>query len=91
MATTEQQQEKTARQNGTGMLPYSVIVAAEHQAVVAAFEKLKQKKSGELRVATRLNPASKLSEVVYMGVHEKEDLDPLHKLYKQAERSGVSF
>jgi hypothetical protein len=91
MAATEQQEQKTAGRNGAGMLPYSVIVAAEHQAVVAAFEKLKQRKSGELRVATRLNPGSKLSEIVYLGVHEKEDLDPLHRLYKQAERGGVSF
>jgi hypothetical protein len=59
------------------------IEEAERQAVLTAFAELKTRDQGELRIAVRLNRQSGVREIVYMGVHEQQNVDRLKKLYSQ--------
>jgi hypothetical protein len=56
---------------------------AEREAVLAAFAELKRREQGELRIAVRRNRQSGVSEIVYMGVHEQQNVDRLKRLYAQ--------
>lgn len=59
------------------------IEDAERQAVLTAFAELKARDQGELRIAVRLNRSTGMREIVYMGVHEQQNVDRLKKLYSQ--------
>lgn len=59
------------------------VEEAERQMVLAAFEELKRRDAGELRVAIRLNRETSVREIVYLGIHEQRSLDRLRKLYSQ--------
>lgn len=78
--------------NGTqkAAIPYALILEKEHEIVLRALAKLREKPLGELKIAMRKNPKTRLAQLVYVGVHEKEDLEEISDLYKQAE-SGVTF
>jgi hypothetical protein len=56
---------------------------AERQTVLAAFAELKKRDAGELRIAVRLNRQTGVREIVYLGVHEQQNVDRLKKLYGQ--------
>lgn len=65
------------------------LLQAERAFVLQAFERLKQRGNAELRVATRRNRETGWEEIVYVGVHEKEDLEPLRDLYKRVRLKDV--
>ena len=65
------------------------LLQAEREFVLQAFERLKQRGNAELRVATRRNRETGWEEIVYVGVHEKEDLEPLRELYKRVRLKDV--
>ncbi len=56
---------------------------AERHLVLSAFEELKRRDAGELRVAIRFNRESGVREIAYLGIHEQRSLDRLRKLYGQ--------
>jgi len=55
----------------------------EQEMVLAAFAELKKREHGELRIAIRPNKATGLKEIVYIGVHEQQNLERLRQLYAQ--------
>ncbi len=59
------------------------IEEAERAAVLQAFAELKKRDFGELRIAIRLNRQTGHRELVYLGVHEQQDMTRLRKLYSQ--------
>ncbi len=63
-----------------------LIKSTEQEFVLKAFEKLKDRKDGELRIAVRPNKRSGIVEIVYCGVHEKQEFEELRKLYFQLQQ-----
>lgn len=59
------------------------IVEAEREMVLAAFAELKKREHGELRIAIRPNKITGVKEIVYIGVHEQQNLERLRRLYAQ--------
>ncbi len=75
----------------SGMVKMADIADLEQTVVMGALQKLRDKRDGELRVNTRRNPRSGISEIVYVGAHERVDLRDLRDLYERAARDGVTF
>jgi hypothetical protein len=64
------------------------ITEVEQQMVLQAFAELKTRKAGELRIAIRHDEATGTKQIVYIGVHEPQNLDKLRKLYSQLIGNG---
>jgi hypothetical protein len=76
-----------AEQNGN-QTTADLIIATEHELVLRAYEELKRRGDGEIRIAGRRDPKTRAFELVYVGVHQKADLEPLRKLYEKMRREG---
>jgi len=88
MSTATLPTKNGATQEETGRL----IVSTEREMVLRAWEELKRRGDGELRITTRRDPKSGLVEIVYLGVHQKADLDSLRTLYQRMRKQGfVTF
>jgi hypothetical protein len=57
------------------------IVVAERELVLLLFAQLKARETGELRIATRKNTKTGVTEIVYAGVHDKMDIEGLRQMY----------
>ncbi len=76
--------------NGASATVAERIVATERELVLAALDELKRRGNGELRVSARRDPKG-VVELVYIGVHEKADLETLRRLYQQMRKHGAGF
>ncbi len=64
------------------------IVATERELLCAALDELKRRAPAEMRVATTRDPKTGAIEIIYLGVHQKADLEALRKLYALMRRNG---
>lgn len=78
-----------ATKNGTRVTS-DMIVGTERDLVLQAFEELKKRGDGELRITTRRDPKTGIVEIVYCGVHQKADLEALRQLYTQLRKQGYA-
>lgn len=67
-----------------------LIVSTERELVLRAWEELKERGDGELRITTRRDQKTGLVEIVYCGVHQKADLDSLRTLYQRMRKQGYA-
>jgi hypothetical protein len=78
-----------APKNGTPPIG-ELIVATERELVLHAWEELKRRGDGELRITTRRDPKTGLVEIVYCGVHQKADIEALRNLYQRMRKQGFA-
>lgn len=57
------------------------ITDLEREEVLKAFEELKRRGRGEMRVAIERDDKTGAPEIVYIGVHQKADLRALRQAY----------
>ena len=83
----------TKPQQNAGSLSLAERTAnVERETVLRAFDELKRRGDGELRVAMRKDKRTGHVELVFCGILEKADLEPLRRLYQQMRGGGfVSF
>lgn len=77
---------------GNGRVTPEMIISTEREMVLHAFDELKKRGDGELRITTRRDPKTGHVEIVYCGVHQKADLESLRALYTKLRQQGyVTF
>jgi N-methylhydantoinase A/oxoprolinase/acetone carboxylase beta subunit len=94
MPTATEQKPDTKSNGKPAPRPASLadrISQEEQDQVFRAFEELKRRGDGELRVAVKRNRDSGLIEIVYVGVHERADLSVLKEMYAQFRKQGHRF